>query len=209
MPGLKENLMASPTRDKIFAAAQDRFHALGYSACGVQQIVDAAGVPKGSFYNYFKTKEGLALEVLETYVASSKREILSNAALSPLARIKEHFQFFISRYERDGFDKGCLIGNLSAESSDSVPLLREALKDSLSTWADLLARVIAEGQEIGEIKSGLEPLEMARFLINSWEGTVLRMKVMNDRRSLDDFMSIAMGLLEYETGEASTPRRDS
>ncbi|TDK31879.1 TetR family transcriptional regulator [Rhizobium deserti] len=188
--------MASPTRDKIFAAAQDRFHAVGYTACGVQQIVDAAGVPKGSFYNYFKTKEGLALEVLEMYVASSKREILSNAALSPLARIREHFGFFISRYEMDGFGKGCLIGNLSAESSDDVPLLREALKDSLSTWADLLSSVIVEGQAVGEIKLGLEPGAMARFLINSWEGAVLRMKITNDRRPLDDFMSIGMGLLD-------------
>lgn len=188
--------MASPTRDKIFAAAQDRFHALGYSACGVQQIVDAAGVPKGSFYNYFKTKEGLALEVLEMYVASSRREILSNAALSPLTRIREHFGFFISRYEKDGFERGCLIGNLSAESSDDVPLLREALKDSLSTWAELLSSVIIEGQAIGEIKPGLEPAAMARFLINSWEGTVLRMKITNDRRPLDDFMSIGMGLLD-------------
>ena len=190
--------MASPTRDKIFAAAQERFHALGYTACGVQQIVDAAGVPKGSFYNYFKTKEGLALEVLEMYVASSKREILSNAALSPLARIKQHFGFFISRYEMDGFDRGCLIGNLSAESSDDVPLLREALKDSLSTWADLLSSVIVEGQAIGEIKPGLEPSAMARFLINSWEGTVIRMKITNDRRPLDDFMSIGMGLLDIK-----------
>lgn len=192
--------MASPTRDRIFAAAQERFHTLGYHACGVQQIVDAAGVPKGSFYNYFKTKEGLALEVLDSYVASSKLEILSDAALTPLNRISRHFEFFISRYERDGFEKGCLIGNLSAESSDSVPLLRAALKSSLSDWTDLLSKVIAEGQVIGEIKRGLEPAGMARFLINSWEGTVLRMKVTNDRRPLDDFMSIAIGLLDSKQG---------
>jgi len=55
------------TRQKIVSAAFDRFHALGYTACGVQEIVDAAGVPKGSFYNYFKAKELLAVEVLGTY----------------------------------------------------------------------------------------------------------------------------------------------
>ncbi len=54
----------SGVRDKIVSAAADRFHALGFNACGVQEIVDAAGVPKGSFYNYFKAKELLALEVL-------------------------------------------------------------------------------------------------------------------------------------------------
>jgi TetR/AcrR family transcriptional regulator, transcriptional repressor for nem operon len=191
--------MASPTREKIFAAAQNRFHALGYSACGVQQIVDTAGVPKGSFYNYFKTKEGLAVEVLETYVASSRREILSDATLTPLSRIKAHFGFFISRYERDGFDRGCLIGNFSAESSESVPLLNDALRDALSTWTDLLSEVIREGQGISEIKRGIDPIAVARFLINSWEGTVLRMKVTADRQPLDDFMSIAIGLLD-DTG---------
>jgi TetR/AcrR family transcriptional repressor of nem operon len=193
--------MASPTREKIVAAAQDRFHALGYSACGVQEIVDTAGVPKGSFYNYFKTKESLALEVLDTYVASSKREILSNTVLTPLNRIREHFGFFISRYERDGFHKGCLIGNLSAESSESIPLLKTALVESLSTWTDQLSQTIREGQAIGEIKSGIDPVEIARFLINSWEGTVLRMKVTGDRRPLDDFMSIGMQLLEDKAGE--------
>lgn len=192
--------MASPTREKIFAAAQDRFHALGYSACGVQEIVDTAGVPKGSFYNYFKTKEGLALEVLETYVASSRREILSDAALTPLSRIKAHFGFFISRYEHDGFDKGCLIGNFSAGSSESVPLLKDALRASLSTWADLLSAVIRDGQKIEEIKGGIDPDAVARFLINSWEGAVLRMKITGDRQPLDDFMSIAIDLLDDNGG---------
>jgi len=194
--GQRRNPMASLTREKIFAAAQDRFHALGYTACGVQEIVGTAGVPKGSFYNYFKTKEGLALEVLETYVASSRREILSDATLTPLSRIKAHFGFFISRYERDGFDKGCLIGNFSAESSESVPLLKEALRDSLSTWTDLLSDVIRDGQKSGEIQGGIDPVSVARFLINSWEGAVLRMKITGDRQPLDDFMSIAIGLLD-------------
>ncbi len=188
--------MVTTIRQKIVDAAQDRFNALGYSGCGIQEIADSAGVPKSNFYNYFKSKERLALEVLDEYIASSKREILSDPALSPLTRIKEHFGFFISRYEKKGFDRGCLIGNLSAESSDSVPLLRTALKDALSSWTDLLAKAIEEGQARGEIKRGLEPVEMARFLINSWEGTVLRMKLTRDRRPLDDFLSIAMGLLD-------------
>lgn len=188
--------MASPTREKIVTAAADRLHALGYNACGVQEITDTAGVPKGSFYNYFKTKESLAIEVLGNYVASSKREILDDLSLSPLDRIKAHFQFFIDRYQTNGFEKGCLIGNFSAESSDSTPLLRQALAESLSTWTEQIAGVIRQGQASGEIKSGIDPLEVARFLINSWEGAVLRMKLTNSRRALDDFYSIVMALLE-------------
>jgi len=196
MQGLREITMVTTIRQKIVDAAQERFNALGYSGCGIQEIADSAGVPKSNFYNYFKSKERLALEVLEEYIASSKREILSDPVLSPLSRIRGHFGFFISRYEVNGYDRGCLIGNLSAESSENVPLLRAALKDALASWTDLLAQVIEEGQARGEIKRGLEAVEMARFLINSWEGTVLRMKLTGDRRPLDDFMSIAMGLLD-------------
>lgn len=188
--------MASQTREKIVTAAADRLHALGYSACGIQEITDTAGVPKGSFYNYFKTKESLAIEVLGNYVASSKREILDDPSLSPLERIRAHFQFFIDRYQRNGFEKGCLIGNFSAESSDSTPLLREALAESLSIWTEQIAGVIRQGQDAGEIKPGIDPFEVARFLINSWEGAVLRMKLTNSRRALDDFFSIVMTLLE-------------
>ncbi|MBO9127757.1 TetR family transcriptional regulator C-terminal domain-containing protein [Rhizobium sp. 16-488-2a] len=187
--------MVTTIRQKLVDAAQERFNALGYSGCGVQEIADYAGVPKSNFYNYFKSKERLALEVLEGYVASSRREILSDPILSPLARIKAHFEFFISRYEKNGFDRGCLIGNLAVESSDNVPLLRTALREALTSWTHLLAEVIEEGQARDEIKPGLDPVEMARFLINSWEGAVLRMKLTRDRRPLDDFMSIAMGLL--------------
>ncbi|XBS67997.1 TetR/AcrR family transcriptional regulator [Acerihabitans sp. KWT182] len=76
--------MAKPSvRDKIVDAALDRFHTLGFSACSVQDIVDTAGVPKGSFYNYFKAKELLALEVLSIYGKDCNRQILSDTGLPP------------------------------------------------------------------------------------------------------------------------------
>ena len=69
--------MTSKVREKIVAAALDRFHVLGYTAAGVQEIVDAAGVPKGSFYNYFKAKELLAREVFELYMRGAHVEAQS------------------------------------------------------------------------------------------------------------------------------------
>jgi TetR/AcrR family transcriptional repressor of nem operon len=193
--------MRPPTRQKIVTAAEDRFHIHGYSACSVQDIVDQAGVPKGSFYNHFKTKELMAVEVLANYVDSSKREILTDEAFTPLERIRRHFRFFIERYERNGFSRGCLIGNLSAESSEATPILRKALSDSLSTWTELLAAAIDQGQRSGEIRIGAEPVQVARFLVNSWEGSVLRMKLTASREPLDDFFEISMAFL----GEPSSP----
>ena len=76
--------MVSKVREKIVNAALERFHALGFSACGIQEIVDKAGVPKGSFYNYFKAKELLATEVLEIYAKGSRREILADRTVPPI-----------------------------------------------------------------------------------------------------------------------------
>jgi TetR/AcrR family transcriptional repressor of nem operon len=187
--------MASSVRDKIVIAALDRFHALGFNACGVQDIVDAAGVPKGSFYNYFKTKELLALEILDIYGQGSRREMLSDKSVPPVKRLRAHFEFMASRYEGFGFGKGCLIGNLAAEMSENTPLLRKALAQSLQRWTELVAAAIRDGRVDGSIVAGLDAPEVARFLINSWEGAVVRMKIVNSRQPLDDFFSIAFPLL--------------
>jgi TetR/AcrR family transcriptional repressor of nem operon len=187
--------MVSPVRDQIVNAALNRFHALGYSACGVQDIVDKAGVPKGSFYNYFKAKELLALEVVEQYAKGSKREMLADASVDPVERLRRHFEFLASRYAGFGYDKGCLLGNLAAEASDAMPLLRKALGESLARWTAAVAAVIKEGQAKGAIASELHAEELARFLVNSWEGAVVRMKIVNSRRPLDDFFAIAFQLL--------------
>jgi AcrR family transcriptional regulator len=88
-------------REKIVAAAAERFHALGYNACGVQEIVDAAGVPKGSFYNYFKAKELLAREVLNNYWVDAGLDILADKSTAPLARLRRHFHHIASRYKAD------------------------------------------------------------------------------------------------------------
>jgi TetR/AcrR family transcriptional regulator, transcriptional repressor for nem operon len=187
--------MVSRVRDQIVSAALDRFHALGYSACGVQDIVDKAGVPKGSFYNYFKAKELLALEVVELYAKGSKREMLADASLDPVERLRRHFEFLATRYAGFGYDKGCLLGNLAAEASDGMPLLRKALGESLARWTAAVAAVIKEGQAKGAIASGLHAEELARFLVNSWEGAVVRMKIVNSRQPLDDFFAVAFQLL--------------
>jgi TetR/AcrR family transcriptional repressor of nem operon len=188
--------MAKPSvRDRIVSAAGDRFHALGYNACGVQDIVDKAGVPKGSFYNYFKAKELLAVEILEIYLRGSRREVLADEGIPPLQRLRDHFSFIASRYAGFGFEKGCLVGNLAAEMSENTPLLREAIAKSLKGWTDLVAAVIREGQQDGSIVANADADELSRFIVNAWEGAVVRMKIVNSRQPLDDFFSIVFSLL--------------
>jgi TetR/AcrR family transcriptional repressor of nem operon len=187
--------MASTVREKIVNAALDRFHTLGFSACGIQEIVDKAGVPKGSFYNYFKSKELLALEVLDVYAKGSRREMLSDKSVDPINRLRAHFSFLASRYAGFGYSKGCLIGNIAAEASDNMPVIRKALAQGLANWTKLVAGVIREGQKEGSIDTHLDAEEIARFMINSWEGAVIRMKLTRSKQPLDDFFSVALPVL--------------
>ena len=200
--------MGSSVRDRIVQAALDRFHTLGFNGCGVQEIVDKAGIPKGSFYNYFKAKELLAVEVLKAYADGSRREMLSDKRIPPIKRLHAHFEFLASRHARFGYGKGCLIGNIAAEASDNMPTVRKALARGLADWTASVAGVIREGQADGSIEAGLEAEAVARFLINSWEGAVIRMKIANSRQPLDDFFSVAFPL--FSRGNASqnmSPRR--
>lgn len=198
--------MASSVRDKIVQAALDRFHALGFSACGVQEIVDKAGVPKGSFYNYFKSKELLAVEVLDVYAKGSRRELLADTSVAPVERLRAHFEFLASRYAGFGYSKGCLIGNIAAEASDHMPLVRKALAQGLANWTKLVATAIREGQRDGSIKASLDADQIARFLINSWEGAVIRMKITKSRRPLDDFFSVTFPLFTRPVPKRSASR---
>jgi len=200
--------MGSRVREKIVSAAIDRFHALGFSACGIQEIVDKAGIPKGSFYNYFKAKELLALEVIEAYAKGSRREMLADTRLAPLERLHQHFEFLATRYKGFGYDKGCLLGNLAAEASDNMPLVRKALSQTLARWTDAVAAVIREGLLDGSISSEWHPEELARFLINSWEGAVVRMKIVGSRQPLDDFFSVVFPILTNKRA-VGTPKGNS
>lgn len=182
-------------RERIVAAAAERFHALGYNACGVQEIVDAAGVPKGSFYNYFKAKELLAREVLNNYWAGAGLEILTDKSIAPLERLRRHFQHIASRYKKFGFENGCLVPKFMHEVSDSTPLLRTDLRRQVARWTALIAEAIREGQADRTISNSIDAETTARFLIESWGGVTGAMRLAASRAPIDDFFSVAFGTL--------------
>jgi TetR/AcrR family transcriptional repressor of nem operon len=188
--------MSKPSaREKIVSAAVDRFHAVGYHACGVQEIVDSAGVPKGSFYNYFKAKELLAVEVLGIYWKNIAIDMLSNESIAPVERIRGHFEHIASVYAEFGYERGCLIGKFVQEISDLTPRIRHDVVTEVVRWGELLASTIREGQADGSIAAEIDADQVARFLINSWCGASSSMKIASGRAPLDDFFAVALPAL--------------
>jgi len=195
------------TREKIVSAAADRFHALGYTACGVQEIVDAAGVPKGSFYNYFKAKELLAVEVLGTYWEGVRIDMLADKSAAPLERIRGHFEHIASLYAGFGYERGCLIGKFIQELSETTPRIRQDVVGEVVRWIGLLASAIREGQADGSIAPELDADKIARYLINSWGGAAAGMKIVKSRAPLDDFFSTTFSLLLRPSSSNSARRK--
>ena len=166
----------------------------GYKGTGVRDIVAAAGAPQGSFTNHFRSKESFACEVLDRYFAHVKglvAEALDDRSLTPRQRLVRYLEIITERLEHDGWSRGCLIGDLSLEASSTSDPLRERIKAIFVEWQTPFAACIAEAQAAGEIPSDFEPRELADFLLASWQGAILRMKVERSPAALERFKTIA------------------
>jgi TetR/AcrR family transcriptional repressor of nem operon len=182
-------------REQLLVAGLDVLHRKGFNATSVQDITDAAGAPKGSFYNHFESKEALALEALGAYVARGRerREILRDTRIPPLRRLRRYFERLADAAVDAGFSAGCLLGNFGAELSSQSTAIRKRVDEALEAWSDTIAAVIAEAQKDGALSTRGSPEELARFVIDAWEGAVLRAKVAKDRAPLDLFLGVVFG----------------
>ena len=184
-------------KEPILAAALKVLHRNGFNATGVQDITDAAGVPKGSFYNHFESKEALGIEALERYWegAQSNLKMLEDAEVAPVLRLKAYFRKLNGLARKAEYRPGCFIGNLGAEMSDQSPVFRKRLALIFGTWSRAIESCIKEAQADGSVRRDLDARTIASFLLNSWEGAVLRSKVDRGPEPLDAFEKVVFTTL--------------
>jgi len=184
-------------KEDIVAAALKVLHQRGFNATGVQDITDAAGVPKGSFYNHFESKEALGLEALARYWqgALGNLDVLKDERTAPLARLKAYFRRLNDLGRKLKYRPGCMIGNLSVEMSDQSPAIRESLVNILGSWSRAIEACVKEAQADGSLRRDVDAKSMAAFMLNSWEGAVLRSKVDRNDAALVAFEKIVFGSL--------------
>lgn len=166
--------------NQLIAAGRELFSQHGYNATGIQQITDLAGVPKGSFYNHFDSKEAFAAAIIDQYAEQLRQTwqaMMSTAPLQPLAAISHAFAQMIAHHERATCWKGCLIGNFAAEMAESSALCREHLASAMNGWRANLTGLIRTAQEAGEVRGDMDAAVLAALMWDVWEGALLRMKV--------------------------------
>ena len=163
----------------------------GYNGCGIQDITASAGIPKGSFYNYFESKEALGAELVRQYGETGPRRLgLADKSIPPLERLRRHFEATNDLYIAMKYERGCLLGNFSAELANQCPLIRVRLAALFSDWTQDIESAISEAQRTAAISTNAHAGRLAMFLLDSYQGAILRARVEKSRRAFDAFMRV-------------------
>ena len=186
------------TRDHLIDVGLELMHRRGYNATGVAEILKEANVPKGSFYHHFESKEDFAAAALEKYVARERKHaarVLGDVTLSPMKRLKRYFADLVKTYGQSGSVPGCMLGRFSLDMASESAQLRKRVSASFEGWQQTIATAIGQAVAQKELPPGLDPASVAAFLLNSWQGALVRSQAEESDAALKTFMHFAFEVL--------------
>ena len=170
--------LSEKTRERLLEEGVSAFLHNGFHGTGLKEVLDRVSVPKGSFYNYFESKEEFAAAAIRHYAEcfGQKMDKALTAAPDPVTGLRRFFESLMKEFKAAGYVGGCLIANLGGELEGS-DVCREELSAAFQGWRDGVAKALAEAQEMGLVRRDLSADELADLLTESWEGAVIRMKI--------------------------------
>lgn len=185
----------NPTRERLIAEGLKALVLKGFDGIGLNAILQSAGVPKGSFYYFFKSKEEFATAILDAYedhYVAMRDKIFKDTSCSPLQRLRNYFDAVERLHLAEAPLAGCLFGVLSQTAAARSSEFRARLALVFSRWEGQLRALLEEAQVVGEVDPSLDPKEVAAFLIDCYEGTLVRMKVDGNQRAFSRFQRRAL-----------------
>jgi TetR/AcrR family transcriptional repressor of nem operon len=189
--------MALETKRELLQHGMAMLLERGFNNLGIAAVLEATGIPKGSFYHHFHSKEDFGLQVIDLYmeeVHAGLDQCLGDSATPPLARVRRFFEMSAEKYRTEGY-LGCLLGGLGQELSGVSEAFRKKVESCLSEIERRIAGCLAEAVERGDLPSATDPRAMAELLINCWEGAALRTRLRRDpgpmRDMLDFYFQVA------------------
>ena len=179
------------TRQHILDTGNRIIAGKGFSGVGLAEILEAARVPKGSFYHYFKSKEQYGQALLESYFDDYLADLdylLGNPAIPARERLLRYWQRWLQSQGDDCQEQKCLVVKLSAEVADLSDAMRLTLRDGTDRIVDRLAACITAGIGDGSI-AATAPRETAQTLYQLWLGASLLAKLHRTRTPLEGAMA--------------------
>lgn len=187
------------TREEIIRKGAELIHARGFNNTGLQQILQAAGIPKGSFYFYFKSKEDFGLEIIDYFnaiISGIFTRYLSDKKIPPMKRLDKLFKYYEAAFQKNGAALGCPIGNLSLELADTNERLRVHLGGVIEALIAQIEMCLQEAKRDKSIPASLNTADTARFIFHGFEGAVLHMKVVKSIEPFRAFRNYFSGYLK-------------
>ncbi len=172
--------MKTLTKEKILDIGVALINKKGYNGVGIKEVLDEAQIPKGSFYHYFQSKEDFGLEVIKRYSEKTLaflRSHLADHTISSKDRLVLFFDEMRDIYVKKEYNDGCLLGNSATELADVNKHFSSLLETEFLKYENIFEECIQQGMEEGEIHTDKSAKTIAAFILNSFEGALLRMKV--------------------------------
>ena len=192
--------MRQDTKQKIIAAGARIIHHKGYNHTGIQEVLNAAKVPKGSFYFYFNNKEDFGFHVIDFFnnmFLEMLEPVFSNKSIPPVQRLENLFDLFIGMFKEIDYTCGCPIGNLSQEMGDLSSAFNAKLTESVEFMVLMYKDLLDEAKDKGDIPENINTRETADFIVSSWHGSLIRMKLEKNLESLQLHKRFILNILKH------------
>lgn len=174
------------TKRRLLDAGLRLMLARGYHALGIAELLEDTGVPKGSFYYHFASKEDFALQAIDAYVAevhAALGEQLLDRSRPPFDRLRAFFELTLEKYASEGY-LGCFLGALGQELAGSSEVFRLKIEHCMSSIVARIALCLEEARGSGQLSPSVDPRQMAEVLVNCWEGAALRTRLLRSAEPL-------------------------
>ncbi len=188
------------TREDLISAGIDQISMHGYHGTGIKQILDVVNVPKGSFYNFFASKEAFVVELIKEYSQTLLQEFSDfrqgpGAKLGQVEQLRHMYQYGLAKYASSQCQKSCLIGALAMDVGAENAACQQALRDATGKWQVMFTELFSEAQQAGEVRNDISAFQMSNIYWAAWEGSLMNLKVSGDATKAADNMETILSVL--------------
>jgi TetR/AcrR family transcriptional repressor of nem operon len=188
------------TREALITAGIEQLSEHGYHGTGIKQILDEVNVPKGSFYNFFASKEAFVAEVIGHY----SRDLLNQLSefmtgegktLTPIEQLRTIYRYSLKQYASHEFKKSCLVGSIATEISAESEMCRIELEAAMKQWLIFFSAIFEQAQIQQLVRDDISPTDMAAVYWAAWEGALIKMKMSADTQPVKKIMELMIETL--------------